>query len=91
MKVKELVRGMWLQPKPGCKWMMVFANPPTLGVFKGTLTTIGEDEIYALYLGTRQEIGGSINRCEWSNRYALFQGRILPIDSADWRYIQPAI
>ena len=90
MKVKDLVKGMFLQPRSGCRWSVILASPRTLGVFKGTFPGIGEEEDYAIYLGTRQELGNHINRCTWSNRYCLFQGQIMPIDSSDWRYIQPA-
>jgi hypothetical protein len=90
MKVKELVRGMFLQPDKGFRWSIVYSEPQTLGVFKGTHPEIGEEEHYAVYLGTRQELGNNINRCSWSNRYCLFQGQIMPIDSADWKYIKPA-
>jgi|LWDU01.1.fsa_nt_gi hypothetical protein len=91
MKVKDLERGMFLQPGPGCRWSVVYMKPPTLGVFKGTYPGIGEEEDYAIYLGTRQEVDRTMNRCEWSNRYCLFQGQIMPVDSSDWRYIQPAV
>ncbi len=91
MKVKDLVKGMFLEPRPGCRWSVVLTSPLTLGVFKGTHPGVGEKEDYAIYLGTRQELGASVNRCEWSNRYCLFQGQIMPVDSSDWRYINPAI
>ncbi len=93
MKVKDLERGMFLQPNPGCRWTVISYGArdlPTLGVFKGTHPDVGEIENYAVYLGTRQEVDRTMNRCEWSNRYCLFQGQIMPVDSSDWRYIQPA-
>ena len=90
MKVKDLKKGMFLKPSPGCRWSVILSHPKTLGVFRGTIPNIGEKENYAIYLGTRQEVDHTMNRCEWSNRYCLFQGQIMPIDSTDWRYIQPA-
>ena len=90
MKVKDLETGMFLQPRSGCRWSVMLVSPATLGIFKGTLLGIGEEEDYAIYLGTRQEVDSTMNRCTWSNRYCLFQGQIMPIDSSDWRYIKPA-
>ncbi len=92
MKVKDLHRGMFLKPKHFYRWTLAY-NPTTLSVFRGTLDIdLNCTDDYAIYLGTRSDLDIPYHdRCDWSNRYCLYQGGILPVDKSDWPYIEPVI
>ncbi len=89
MKVANLKKGMWLEPKPPYRWNVIF-GVRTLSVHRGSLSGMpASPSRYAIYLGQRCDLG----ICEpigWSNRYCLFEGQILPVDQSDWPFIQPA-
>jgi hypothetical protein len=45
------------------------------------------DKDIALYLGTRADIGG--HEVKWSDRFVLFQNKVIAVDPYTWRHILP--
>ena len=47
---------------------------------------------FAVYLGQRSDLRLDKHEVSsWSNRYVLIDGKIMPVDSAVWRQIEPVI
>ena len=46
----------------------------------------------AVYLGQRSDLKLEKDEVsDWSNRYVLIDGKIMPVDSSQWRQIEPVI
>ena len=97
MKVKDLEVGMLLKPVPNRyfnsqndEWLWVSAitkhrRPSHWSNIRPIAkASVGE---YALYLGTKKDLG--INGVAWSDRYVLFQDKVLAVDPYVWRNIDP--
>ena len=90
MKVKDLSIGMWLEPANNWKWTLAGKTNKYLCIFRGTYKLKSSPPSkYAIYLGQRKDLNIT-KRSDWSNRYCLFEGEILPVNQSDWPYIQPA-
>lgn len=94
MKVKDLEKGMLLEPCQGFNiivgtWLRVTylerRHPARRWIDRQ-----GSRELpkFALYVGTRQDVGDSAE--QWCNRYVLYNNKIFPVDPSSWRYLQPA-
>ena len=96
MKVKDLEIGMLLRPvhnryfnAHNDEWLWV-ATPtkrrrPT---HWSNMRPITKSNIeIAMYLGTKKDLG--IKGVAWSDRYVLFQNKVLAVDPYVWRNIEP--
>jgi len=98
MKVKDLEIGMLLRPTHdkhfnahNDEWLWVSdpakrRRPSHWNNMRPVPATPKKD--IALYLGTKKDIGFEV-RVTWSDRYVLFQNKVLAVDPYVWRHIEP--
>ena len=100
MKVKDLYPGMLLSPAEDGVFISMFSDK-LIGVIDkkafarqqvwgGANTFDRLRGKFAIYLGQRKDL--KLDKQEvsdWSNRYVLIDGKIMPVDSAIWRQIEP--
>jgi hypothetical protein len=87
--VKDLKKGMMIKPinkkyqfrATSMGWMNA-----TTTLRKGKLS-IREKECFAIYIGKKEDVGESV--IAWSDKYVLFEGKILAVDPHAWRNIVP--
>ncbi len=93
MKVKDLEVGMLLRPvheyhfaAHNDEWL--WCSAPIKRRSLRHLRPIAKvNRDIAMYLGTKKDLG--IKGIAWSDRYVLFQDKVLAVDPYVWRNIQP--
>ena len=91
MKVRDLKKGQLIKPKESFKffesyygdWLNV--SKPSRKNLRGSV----ENDQIVVYVGQKHDVGEN-TRKEWSDRYVLFKGKILPVDPHAWRKLEIA-
>lgn len=94
MKVADLKKGMLLVGI-GTARLRILPSTVSWGPDRPMLQTVWPSKHdknkkfvkFAMYLGTREELGFDKNF--WGRRYALVDGQTMIIDREAWRYLQP--
>lgn len=101
MKVAELKIGMMVKPidpndrflkSPTGGWITVARKRKSFGwpysIRTNSNVTDTEDQKIAVYLGRKKDIGNT--DISWSDRFVLFENKILAMDPPSWRKIEIA-
>ena len=94
MKVKDLKIGMILRPANDNQVFRTVYSEEWLHVVNKHRSPrrldyrlLKENKAsFAMYLGTKDDLGDVTTK--WSDKFVLFENRILPVDPSAWRYIE---
>ena len=92
MKVKDLKTGMMLEPMETFR----FVTSPNgwlnaIPVSSRQISKRGQKKKrLAVYVGRAADVGNE-TAFVWSDKYVLFEGRVLGVDPYAWRRIQPVL
>jgi hypothetical protein len=101
MKVSELEIGMIVKPihaddrflpSPQDEWIQVvkkyYTSSRVWGLKRRVNRAVSKDQKVAVYLGRKKDIGNT--NIQWSDRFVLFDNKVLAVDPPAWRRLQPA-
>ena len=94
MKVSELKKGMLVSPIQGHKIFKSYSGDwINVGRVKGRVrvgtqyhTEISAEDV-AVYVGQKSDLGNYT--ISWSDRFALFEGKVYAVDPHAWRKLEP--